>query len=623
MATIVFAADDHYLPYVACSIRQIARFGRRADGVVVCVPADVDDKAVAEVEAVADMHGVVLKVTRVEEPGDLGARRVVYGKKHVTAFVFTKLRLAEILPTLDEVLYLDVDILIRAPLDDLLGWELHHPLGGVVEIAGAGEHIFGTSRQPYFNGGVLRMSLERMRQERIWDQAQLILERRGELVMQEQDVLNLLFRNRFDNLPLVFNVFEELLLEYPKLNNLQDPVIIHFTGPIKPWHSVSHSRYAREWRARYAEALPARALAIPEPRSDAPTGSSRRSTYADHREKGRGRLGSVARAALPHSVKQALKDSAHTGLGHAADQIETLRKALKPTGLKTRKLRAVAVAERLVPEADSHGLDLLISLPRSGTNALGDAIQSSRPGVHWLCDLYGGTPFGLQEDELSGEFPWYATGDPEFRDQLSPAERIVSRRRFAAAMNENAIEITRAVVATRGGRSLIKVFPDQLHASVFEELLTVFRPRLLILRRDMLFSYISLQRATRSNAWRNSDVTDVPYSVSDTDALQYALRADLWIDRVAGLVSKLQLDNVWLTYAGLFTTGEDIALLESFYPGPALPVEDQSAGLKSSLKVQDRRSDASILGMIKAVSALSTITQSQLLRLPGHHVVFE
>ncbi len=626
MTTIVFVADDNYLPYVSCSLAQIARFGRRADGVVVCVPTEADDNIVAGVEAAADAHGVALKVVRVPEPAGLGAREVIYDKKHVSAFVFTKLRLAEILPDLDEVLCLDVDTLVRAPLDDLLDWELRHPLGAVIEIAGAGRHIFGTTRQAYFNGGVLRMSLQRMRQERTWDQAQLILERRGELVYQEQDVLNLLFRNRFDNIPLVFNVFESLMLANPTLDGLQDAVIVHFVGPVKPWHKSSKSRFAREWRQQYSKTQPPDNPPTPGPRVRALPTPRRRSAYTVSRELGRSRLSSLARATLPNTVKQSIKATAHSGLDRAADQIETLRTALRPDGLKPRKLPPVTTSSedrsrRRATGGADHGLDLLISLPRSGANALGDAIDRSRPGVHWLCDLYWGASHGLRDGELDDRFPWFATGSPEFRDRLPQAERIASARNFAAAMNENAIEMTRAVLESREGRILIKVFPDQLHASVFEELLSVFRPRLLVLRRHMLFSYISLLGATDSKTSRISVRTDVPYAVRDTAALQYALRSDLWIDQVARLAAEHGLESTWLTYAGLFTTGDDIPLLESFYPGCPMPVDGRSPGLQSTFKVQDPCSDASVLGMVKAVTGLSTIAQNHLLRLPGHHVI--
>jgi hypothetical protein len=188
-------------------------------------------------------------------------------------------------------------------------------------------------------------------------------------------------------------------------------------------------------------------------------------------------------------------------------------------------------------------------------------------------------------------------------------------------------ELTSAVLENRSGRTLIKIFPDQLHPSALEKLVRVFRPRLLVLRRELIFTYVSQLRASAldkrerqfGKAWLGTDLTDAPYTIDDRAALQYALRCDAWFDQLDRLAAELDLPNVWLTYTGLFTTGADIPLLESFYPGPALPTVTGASGLRSGLKVQDRRSDESVLEMIRAVSSLSAATQGHLLRLPGRH----
>jgi hypothetical protein len=186
-------------------------------------------------------------------------------------------------------------------------------------------------------------------------------------------------------------------------------------------------------------------------------------------------------------------------------------------------------------------------------------------------------------------------------------------------MSANVVEVTNAILANRPGRTLIKVFPGQLHPRALERLLTELRPRLLILRRDLVFTYASQLRAQSSQSWGGgTDSTDVPYTFVERSALEYIVQADLWFDGVAKWAEALGLNNVWLTYSGLFATGKDVPLLESFYPGSALEI-DERGGLRSSRQIQDRRSDPSTLEMMRRVSNLSFTTRDRLLRLPGSH----
>ncbi|WP_313674534.1 hypothetical protein [Mycolicibacterium sp.] len=53
MTSIVLAADEHHLPYVPSNIAQIARYGRRADGVNLVFPAGLANAHLADAEVAA------------------------------------------------------------------------------------------------------------------------------------------------------------------------------------------------------------------------------------------------------------------------------------------------------------------------------------------------------------------------------------------------------------------------------------------------------------------------------------------------------------------------------------------------------------------------------------------
>lgn len=616
VTAIVLAADLRYLPYIPCNLAQLARFARRADGVTLVVPPTVTHDNLAPVFGAAEALRVGLEVVSLEHLETLHSRGVIADSNHVSYFTYSKLLFAEILPHLDEILYLDVDTLIRGPIDDLLSWELHNSVGAVHELSDVGRGLFGTVRQAYFNAGVIRMSLKRLRQERLWDRALEILTDRPELRRQEQDVFNLLFSGRFDSLPPTFNVLDPAEPFGSRLAVLKDPTIFHFAGQNKPWNrDTKSSTFVREWRlqnlevAPFGEALKALPIEPHKPISKAAN---------DGPPKQRGLYG-VAKAALPPKVKRLVKEATFQSLERAIYELEETRLALKRRG-ELPGLAAVHDQFPVIshPRAEGSRLDLLISVARSGTNALANAVKRSRPDVTYRSEIYAGFTDELPEEEVS-TIPWFAAGHPDIRGKMPAEQRNAMRLAFKATMSEHVVDFTETLLEITPGRCLIKVFPDHLDPAAFAELLSVFRPRLLILRRNMLFSYVSLLRATRTGLFWDSDSTDVPYHVKEQDVFHYTRKCDGWFDLTAILAERLQLDCRWLTYEGIFTTGTDVAVLESFYPGLAMPTDPRTRGLKSEFQTQDRRSDSSVLGMVQAVSRLSAAAQAQLLRLPGTH----
>lgn len=320
----MLAADDKYLPYVPCNFAQLARFGRHAEGVVVVVPAGADGNQIRKIEAAAGLHNLTVDVVPIPELDSLRSSGMVSDARHISYFTYARLLFAEILPQLDDVLYLDVDTMVRGPLDGLLSWDLCRPIGAVQQLNHKDRSIFRTSRVPYFNAGVLRMSLERLRQERLWGQAQEIMNTRNDLTYQDQDILNLLFINRFDSLPLTYNVFHRMAENHSDLVIMQDPVIVHFTGPVKPWSPAtadpaSDFAFAREWRREYSAYAVATSPKFPDAAHKVPDSDCR-----TDRKHARALLYETARGMLPQPFRRTAKATAVRMLQSAVVRLEEL-----------------------------------------------------------------------------------------------------------------------------------------------------------------------------------------------------------------------------------------------------------------------------------------------------------
>jgi lipopolysaccharide biosynthesis glycosyltransferase len=181
---------------------------------------------------------------------------------HVSIATYARVFLTDLLPSSwEKVIYLDCDLIVRRSFAAI--WETD--LTGVA-IAGVREP--GNSRHaeleipesaPYLNAGVLLINLAFWRENGV--QAQLlsfILRHPEKLRLHDQDVLNACLNRQSLQLPDSWNVthifylgpYRDLLgMRGSDLLKLQqDPAVVHFTGPTKPWmYIMTHPFQKQYW----------------------------------------------------------------------------------------------------------------------------------------------------------------------------------------------------------------------------------------------------------------------------------------------------------------------------------------------------------------------------------------
>ncbi|MEE1060250.1 MAG: glycosyltransferase family 8 protein [Ruminococcus sp.] len=185
----------------------------------------------------------ILQLVKVEDEIFLEAPVINYFSKEM----YYRILAAKLLPnTLERVLYLDADIIIKDnidefyyqdftindienlfivcpdQIDDYHNQEYHNRLKIPMEKA-------------YFNSGVMLMNLEMMRQEvklpQVFD---YISNNREKLRLPDQDLLNALY---YDKVMVVDKKYNLMLGSYSSTSfeKINDAKIIHFTGGSKPW----------------------------------------------------------------------------------------------------------------------------------------------------------------------------------------------------------------------------------------------------------------------------------------------------------------------------------------------------------------------------------------------------
>lgn len=177
---------------------------------------------------------------------------------HTSVSTLDRLRLPELLPTLPRVLYLDLDLVVLGDLAplwslDLRGYALaakpstspgtrygvqmiYQALGALPpEQARARRlelHACGPMCFPAFNAGVLLLDLDRLRRD---GAVPRLLDFVHRCAMNDQDALNAWVRGDYLRLGTEWNAA-------PRQDPTANARIVHFVGPVKPWHELYTAR---------------------------------------------------------------------------------------------------------------------------------------------------------------------------------------------------------------------------------------------------------------------------------------------------------------------------------------------------------------------------------------------
>ncbi|PXA99799.1 hypothetical protein DMC47_01590 [Nostoc sp. 3335mG] len=258
---IVLAFDDNFWAPAYTLMRSICMSTRRrADLVFHLMHMPLSEEHRHDLEGVVREFGATLRYHPVAD-SELFDFFVAELPTHVRwpRIVYARLLAADILPPdIERVIYLDCDMLVRAPIEQLYEVDLKgQPLGAVRDalapFIAAGRDmrrnrdIFDPA-DPYFNSGMLVIDLALWRAIDVKSEIAAIA---GKGLMSrlffDQDMLNLVFHDRWTPLSWRWNTIDA----HPSHEAL-GPSILHYTLDGKPWFLLSgilrRCAYARWYR---------------------------------------------------------------------------------------------------------------------------------------------------------------------------------------------------------------------------------------------------------------------------------------------------------------------------------------------------------------------------------------
>jgi lipopolysaccharide biosynthesis glycosyltransferase len=175
--------------------------------------------------------------------------------EHVSIATYYRVLATQILPSnLDKAIYLDSDLIVIGSLADLWNIDLNnHALAAVKDqyISDCDiERLTELGLPPeasYFNGGVLLINLTFWRRHSVSDRAIAYARNHPDKVKWwDQDALNVILVDHWMEIPSVWNL---QCWDCDKLfSELNDVAVVHFSGPVKPWHWSMKHTFKSEYR---------------------------------------------------------------------------------------------------------------------------------------------------------------------------------------------------------------------------------------------------------------------------------------------------------------------------------------------------------------------------------------
>ena len=277
--SIVFAADDNYVPCTAVMLYSILVNGSKSNNYdILFLHSGISSGNANQLQKMARrFENCSLRFVDVTEQvnGYHFYTEAGPDKERLTKETYYRLLLPELLTEYSRVLYLDGDMIALTDVAELYHTELGESyiaacrdLGGLMYYYGGDQRLKRNQEETlklerpndYFNAGMLLFNLSALRQAHSTQKLLSVATERN-WMYHDQDVLNVLCEHRKVLLPAVWNaVCPETLVKLPA--GLQEefeisqaaPKIVHFAGNRKPWQDFGVPHCEDFWR--YAAQTP-------------------------------------------------------------------------------------------------------------------------------------------------------------------------------------------------------------------------------------------------------------------------------------------------------------------------------------------------------------------------------
>lgn len=249
---IVLVANEGYVQHAAVMLCSLFETNKNKVFDIYLLTDGISEISKSRLQKLCTRYNsrLIVKLPEQELGNSLGINLKELPVGQWNTMMYYKLFMPVMLPKeCERCLFLDVDMIINDDIQTLYNWDLNgNIIAAAEDIPDCDEchkpRLGLAQNDAYINSGVMVCDLNAWREKEavtpIFDYVKTI----SDIIMNEQDVIALYFKNEITILPIRWNMTTFYFMRVPKifrkyLPQLQEakrnPGVIHFAAPIKPW----------------------------------------------------------------------------------------------------------------------------------------------------------------------------------------------------------------------------------------------------------------------------------------------------------------------------------------------------------------------------------------------------
>ncbi len=258
---VVLSADSNHAPYAAAVIRSAV------------MSADISDRFIFFIFTMGITENDTVKFSQLSEELSVPINVITVEEKLVenlpdngrTKTAYLRIFAGILLPHIENVIYLDTDILVRCSLSEVLEYyDAEKSSAAVIDATvytkwkGLTQEVPSSfDKTKYFNSGVMLINLNFFRQKEVHKNVPELRRSLTSSILHDQSALNIFLEGTVSLIPVKYNymvdIYDNMTLQNDKRTNdlawaYSDPKIVHFSNYKKPWHRRFPQRFAAEYR---------------------------------------------------------------------------------------------------------------------------------------------------------------------------------------------------------------------------------------------------------------------------------------------------------------------------------------------------------------------------------------
>ncbi len=263
---VLLISDDNYAFLLGGCLTSLLKSNSDVEEINVYIIADhISDASIEKIKDIGRKYGRLIVFL---DPPHMNDKLVVKGSLNISTYY--RLMLSSSVPqTVDKLIYLDCDVLIRGSLKEL--WDTNisdYLIAGVYDTTGkyAREAVGLKKDEKYVNAGVLLINLKKWRDQQVEKEClDYLAEQNWKVEFNDQGVINhvcsaktYLFSPKYNYMPtyerytwrqLSWLVNSDMFCSCESLReSKKNPIIIHFAGYAfsRPWYEGVNIPYGEE-----------------------------------------------------------------------------------------------------------------------------------------------------------------------------------------------------------------------------------------------------------------------------------------------------------------------------------------------------------------------------------------